>query len=61
MENLTAKDRLILKSHDRINRLTKERGSMVKNSIQWLNKTREIGQEKEIIKHHRGSANAESF
>lgn len=50
MENLTYKDRLILKSSDRINRLNIQRMEMVRNSPQWLEKSREIGQEKEFRK-----------
>ena len=55
---LTYKDRLIVKSNTRINRLMTDRMAMLKNSPQWHAKTRLIGQEKEFIKNIRdGSAN----
>lgn len=50
---LTYKDRLIIKSSDRINRLMTARMGMVKNSPQWHSITRLIGQEKDFIKHLR--------
>lgn len=54
---LTVKERRIIKANDRINRLTIERSEMIKNSTQWHAKTRQIGQEKELIRDLReGSA-----
>lgn len=54
----TYKERLRIKSYERINRLTNERMKLQKNSPDWQTKSRQIGQEKEFIKHLRdGSVN----
>ena len=55
---LTVNERLIVKASDRINRLNIERSEMIKNSTQWHAKTRQIGQEKELVRDLRdGSVN----
>ena len=50
MPDLTYKDRLIIKAHERINRLKRERMSMSPRSPQWVAKTSQIDFEKSYIK-----------
>lgn len=49
MTELSYKDRLILKAHDRINRLKKDRMTMLVRSLEWHEKTSQIESEKKYI------------
>ena len=49
MAELSYKDRLILKAHERINRLKKERMTMLIRSPEWDEKNIQIESEKKYI------------
>ena len=49
MPDLTYKDRLIIKAHERINRLKSDRMGMIPRSTQWVAKTSQIDFEKGYI------------